>query len=141
MASDATRRFLSPETLPPASGYSHVVDAPATRIIYVSGQVPLDAQGRLVGEGDFETQVRQVFENLTAALEAAGATWGDVVKLNYFMLDVTRVARVRAIRDEYVDTQQPPASTLVEVSRLFRDDVMIEIDAVAARAGPRPRNG
>ena len=95
--------------------------------------MPLDADGQLVGEGDFDAQVRQVFENLTAALEAADASWSDVVKLNYFVRDVERIASVRTIRDEYVNTEQPPASTLVEVSRLFRDDVLIEIDAVAIR--------
>ena len=125
------KRFLSPDTLPPPFGYSHVVDAPASRIVYVAGQVPLDTEGQLVGEGDFEAQVRQVFANLTAALEAAGAAWSDVVKLNYFLVDVSQVASVRAIRDEYVDMERPPASTLVEVSRLFRDDVLIEIEAVA----------
>jgi reactive intermediate/imine deaminase len=127
----SSRRFLSPETLPAPFGYSHVVDTPATRIVYVSGQVPLDAEGRLVGEEDFDAQVRQVFENLSAALEAADVSWGEVVKLNYFLRDVSRVASVRAIRDEYVDTEHPPASTLVEVSSLFRDDVLIEIEAVA----------
>lgn len=125
------KRFLSPDTLPPPFGYSHVVDAPATRIVYVSGQVPLDAEGQLVGEGDFDAQVRQVFQNLTAALAAADVAWSEVVKLNYFLVDVSRVASVRAIRDEYVDTKHPPASTLVEVSRLFRDDVLVEIEAVA----------
>jgi reactive intermediate/imine deaminase len=127
----AGRRFLSPETLPQPFGYSHVVDAPAARMVYISGQVPLDAEGRLVGEGDFDAQVRQVFENLSAALEAAAVSWSEVVKLNYFLRDVSRVASVRAIRDEYVDTEHPPASTLVEVSGLFRDDVLIEIEAVA----------
>ena len=131
--SSSERRFLSPESLPAPFGYSHVVDAPASRVIYISGQVPLDAEGHLVGEGDFEAQVRQVFDNLTAALEAADASWADVVKLNYFLRDVGQIASVRAIRDEYVDTEHPPASTLVEVSGLFRDDVMIEIEAVAAR--------
>ena len=131
--SSSERRFLSPESLPAPFGYSHVVDAPAGRVIYISGQVPLDADGHLVGEGDFEAQVRQVFDNLTAALEAADASWADVVKLNYFLRDVGQIASVRAIRDEYVDTEHPPASTLVEVSGLFRDDVMIEIEAVAAR--------
>jgi reactive intermediate/imine deaminase len=125
------KRFLSPDTLPPPFGYSHVVDAPGSRIVYISGQVPLDTEGQLVGEGDFDAQVRQVFANLTAALEAAGVAWSDVVKLNYFLVDVSQVASVRAIRDEYVNTERPPASTLVEVSRLFRDDVLIEIEAVA----------
>jgi reactive intermediate/imine deaminase len=125
------RRFLSPDTLPPPFGYSHVVDVPVTRIVYVAGQVPLDTEGRLVGEGDLEAQARQVFENLTAALEAAGVSWREVVKLNYFLVDVTQIASVRAIRDEYVDTERPPASTLVQVSGLFRDDVLIEVEAVA----------
>ncbi len=128
------KRFLSPETLPPPFGYSHVVDAPAGRIIYVSGQVPLDADGQLVGEGDFAAQTRQVFENLSRALEAAAASWSDVVKLEYFLRDVGEITSVRAIRDDYVDTERPPASTLVEVSGLFRPDVLIEIQAVAITA-------
>jgi enamine deaminase RidA (YjgF/YER057c/UK114 family) len=97
----------------------------------VSGQVPLDRDGKLVGESNLESQARQVFENLQAALDAAGATWADVVKLNYYLVDVSELSAVRAIRDEYVKTDDPPASTLVEVSRLFREDVLIEIDAVA----------
>jgi reactive intermediate/imine deaminase len=128
------KRFLSPATLPPPFGYSHVVDAPAGRIIYVSGQVPLDADGQLVGEGDFAAQTRQVFENLSRALEAAGASWSDVVKLDYFLSDVGEITSVRAIRDDYVDTERPPASTLVEVGGLFRPDVLIEIQAVAITA-------
>jgi len=131
MHNEVVRRFLSPETLPSPAGYSHVVEVRAARVIYVSGQVPLDRDGRLLGEGDLEAQTRQVFENLQAALDAAGASWADVVKLNYYLVDASELTAVRAIRDEYVDTAHPPASTLVEVSRLFRDDVLIEIDAVA----------
>jgi reactive intermediate/imine deaminase len=127
------RRFLSPDTLPRPFGYSQVVDVPAGRIVFLSGQVPLDAAGNLVGEGDFAAQVRQVFENLTAALAAAEVSWNDVVKLDYFVRDIGEVAALRAIRDEYVNTEQPPASTLVEVSRLFRDDVLVEIEAVAVK--------
>ena len=127
------KRFLSPETLPPPFGYSHIVDARAGRVIYLSGQVPLDPAGELVGEGDIEAQARQVFRNLTAALEAADASWPDVVKLNFFVVDVTQIGAVREVRDEFVNTGQPPASTLIEVSRLFRDDVLIEVDAVAVR--------
>jgi reactive intermediate/imine deaminase len=130
----AERRFISPDTLSPPFGYSHVVDASVGRMIYISGQVPLDTDGELVGEGDFEAQARQVFQNLTAALDAAGASWGDVVKLNYFLRDVGQIASVRSIRDEYVDTDRPPASTLVEVSGLFRQDVLIEVEAVAVKA-------
>jgi len=127
----AERRFLNPEALAAPAGYTHVVDAPATRIVYVSGQVALDAEGRLVGEGDFEAQTRQVFENLTRALEAAGASWADVVKLTYFVRDVGQVAVIRTVRDKFVDTEHPPASSLVEVSRLVREEFLIEIEAVA----------
>ena len=127
------KRFLSPKTMSPPFGYSHVVDAPAGRIIYISGQVPLNTEGELVGEGDFEAQARQVFANLSAALEAAGAGWSDVVKLNYFLTDIGELATVRAIRDEYVDTERPPASTLVQVSALFSPEAMVEIEAVAIK--------
>ena len=130
----AERRHFSPSTLPPPTGYSQVVEAPAASVIYISGQVPLDVKGRLVGEGDIEAQTRQVFENLAAALTAAGAGWADVVKLNYFLRDVGALEAVRTVRDEYIDRARAPASTLVEVSRLFREDVLIEIDAVAVGA-------
>jgi reactive intermediate/imine deaminase len=127
------KRFLTPATLSPPFGYSHVVEATAGTTVYISGQVPLDAEGQLIGEGDFEAQTRQVFENLTRALEAADASWSDVVKLDYFLRDVGQIGAVRAIRDEYVDTANPPASTLVEVSGLFRPDVLVEIQATAIR--------
>ena len=126
-------RHLVPDGLPRPNGYSHVVTAPVDRIVFVSGQVPLDAAGELVGPGDVEAQARRVFENLTTALEAAGASWQSVVKLNFFVRDVTQMPAVRAVRDAYIDPERAPASTLVEVSRLFRDDVLVEIDAVAVR--------
>jgi reactive intermediate/imine deaminase len=128
------KRFLTPATLSPPFGYSHVVEAPAGSIVYISGQVPLDAEGQLVGGADFVAQTRQVFENLTRALEAADAAWSDVVKLDYFLRDVDQIGAVRAIRDEYVDTANPPASTLIEVSSLFSPDVLVEIQAIAIKA-------
>lgn len=127
------RRFLTPATLSPPFGYSHVVEAPAGTTVYISGQVPLDAEGQLVGEDDFAAQTRQVFDNLSRALEAADATWGDVVKLDYFLCDVGQIAAVRTIRDEYIDTEHPPASTLVEVNSLFSPDVLVEIQAIAIK--------
>ena len=125
------RRFFSPDTLPRPFGYSHVVEARPGRVVYVSGQVPLDSEGELVGAGDFGAQVRQVFTNLSAGLDAADVTWNDVVKLNFFVTDIAQVAALREIRDEHVNTEQPPASTLIEVSALFRPEVLIEADAVA----------
>lgn len=126
-----TKRFLNPDALSPPAGYSHVVEASAGRLFYISGQLPLDSNGELVGAGEIAAQTRQVFDNLSAALAAVGASWSEVVKLNYFLLDVGHVQTVRAIRDEYVDTGRPPASTLVEVSRLARDEALIEVEAIA----------
>src|SRR5260370_34649664 len=89
----------------------------------------------LVGEGNFEAQVEQVFKNLKLALEAAGATMADIVKLNtYLVAEVSQddVPKMRAIRDRYLNKEKPPASTLVVVSRLARPGWLIEIEVVAA---------
>jgi 2-iminobutanoate/2-iminopropanoate deaminase len=136
-ASAQTRpRFLNPPTLPPSRGYTQVVEVPAgARMVYVSGQVPLDRDGNLVGAGDFRRQAEQVFVNLDRALTAAGATFADVVKINYYIRDVSHLVDLRAVRDQHVSTTSPPASTLVEVSHLFRDDVLLEVEAVAALGG------
>jgi enamine deaminase RidA (YjgF/YER057c/UK114 family) len=124
-------RFLSPDTMPKPFGYSQVVEVRGGRTVYVAGQVPLDASGQLIGQGDFPAQVRQAFENVRLALEAVGMTFDNVVKLQFFLTDVANLPQVRAIRDEYVNTASPPASTSVEVSALFRPDVLFEVDAIA----------
>jgi len=77
-------------------------------------------------------QARQAFRNLGAVLDAAGSSFADVVKLTYFVRDVSSVGAIRVVRDEFVDVSKPPASTLVEVSRLFMPELLIEIEAVAA---------
>ncbi len=125
-------RFTSPPSLPPAKGYSHVAAVPAgARLLFLSGQVALDSAGALVGPGDARAQTRQVFENLRRALAVEGATFVDVVKLTFYLRDVATLPVVREVRDQYVNGAAPPASTLVEVRRLFRDDVLLEVDAVA----------
>jgi len=88
----------------------------------------------VVGPGDPEAQTRQVFANLSRALEAAGVSFTDVIKLNYYVTDITMLPVVRAVRDEYVDTARPPASTAVQVSALAMPDLMIEIEAWAVCA-------
>lgn len=128
----ARPRFLNPPALSSPRGYSHVAEVPpGQRLIFLSGQVPLDSVGQLVGPGDFRAQARQVFENLRVALAAVGGTFHDVVKLNYYILDTANLPVLREIRDEYVNTGAPPASTLAEVSGLFREGVLLEIEAVA----------
>jgi enamine deaminase RidA (YjgF/YER057c/UK114 family) len=124
-------RFHSPESLPEPKGYSHIAEATGSRIVHISGQLPLLPDRTLVGEGDFGAQVRQAFSNLGLALEAAGATWSDVVKLGIFVTSLDGLAELRAIRESVVDPERPPASTLVQVAGLAQPGAMVEIEAVA----------
>lgn len=133
-----TANFINPETMHHPAGYTHVVEVTAGRPVYIAGQVALDPTGALVGSGDIRAQARQVFDNLQAGLQAVGASFDQVVKLTYYLLDATQLPVVREVRDRYVNTQQPPASTAVEVRRLARDDLLIEIEAVAVIASFQP---
>jgi reactive intermediate/imine deaminase len=135
-ACTAGNRHINPSTLVPARGYTHVVEARRGCTIYVSGQIALDRSGALVGGADVKAQAKQVFENLKAALAAADATMDDVVKITIYMRDVTQVQAVRDVRDAYF-TKEPPASTLVEVSRLVRPELLLEIDAIAVKRDAR----
>lgn len=131
---DSSVRFSNPPDLPPPLGYSHIAEVRRGRVLYVAGQTPVDATGALVGKDDFAAQVRQVFSNLKRAVEACGGTFADIVKLNYFCRDSVPAAAlplVREVRDEFVNTRSPPASTFVVVSRLVRPEWLIEIEAVA----------
>ena len=111
----ATANFLNPEAMHRPSGYTHVVEVIAGRPVYIAGQVALDRTGTVVGPGDIRAQARQVFDNLQAALRSVGASFEQVVKLNYYLLDAAHLPAVREVRDQYVNTAQPPASTAVEV--------------------------
>ncbi len=124
--------FLNPPGLPAPAGYSHVASVPpGSRLVWTSGQVPLTADGTPV-PGGWEAQTRAVMHHIGVALEAAGATWNDVIKLTYFVVDTSALTTVRAVRDEFVNTARPPTSSLVQVAGLFRPDILIEIEAVAA---------
>lgn len=129
-----TPQFLSPDSLPEPPGYSHVVSARPGRVVWTSGQVAMNADGTAAPPGDWEAQTRLCFRNLGRALEAAGAAWSDVVKLTYFVVDVSALGTIRAVRDEFVDTEHPPASSLVQVAGLIRPDLLIEVEAVACPA-------
>ncbi len=122
--------FLRPDGLPPVNGYSHAVVF-SGRMVAVSGQVPVDGDGKLVGT-DPGAQTRQVFQNLATALAAAGARMDDVVKLTYYLTDLGDLETVRRVRDEFVSPHHPPASSLVQVSGLVHPAFRIEIDALAA---------
>jgi enamine deaminase RidA (YjgF/YER057c/UK114 family) len=130
-----SKEFSSPKTLIPPAGYSHIAKVNRGTIVYLAGQVASDASGKLIGEGNFEAQAEQVFRNLKIAVEAAGGTMADIVKLNIYLVaevDQAEVPKLRAIRNRYVNTEKPPASTLVVVSRLAQPGWLIEIEAVAA---------
>jgi reactive intermediate/imine deaminase len=116
--------------MPPVNGYSHAV-AFSGPMVVVSGQVPVDEQGRLVGQDDPAAQVRQVFENLATALAAAGTTMDRVVKLTVFLTDLGDVAEFRRVRDQYVSAEHPPASSLVQVSALVNPAFLVEVEALA----------
>jgi enamine deaminase RidA (YjgF/YER057c/UK114 family) len=123
--------FASPDDLAAPSGYSHVVSIPAGRLVWTSGQVPMDAQKVVASGQGWEQQTRLAFENVGKALRAADADWRDVVKLTMFVVDVSALPTIRAVRDEFVDITRPPTSSLVQVAGLFHPDVLIEIEAVA----------
>ena len=112
-------------------GYTHAVDVRGGRMVYISGQVALDREGKLVGEGDLRAQTIQVFENLRSVLASLDGDLGNVVKLTYYVLDAGQVATVREVRGQYLDAERLPASTFVEVSKLAREDFLIEIEAIA----------
>ena len=121
---------VRPEGLPPVNGYSHAV-AFSGRMVAVSGQVPLDGEGKLVGQDDPRAQAKHVFDNLTTALAAAGAEMEQVVKLTIYLTDLDDLEVVRQVRDEFISPDHPPASSLVQVSRLVHPAFRVEIDALA----------
>jgi enamine deaminase RidA (YjgF/YER057c/UK114 family) len=113
------------------AGYSHVVEVRGGRTLYLAGQVAAGADGKLVGEGDFRAQIKQVFANLDARLQEAGASFKDLVKLNYYLTDASNLAALREVRNGYINPQAPPASTLVVVKQLVRPEYLCEVEAIA----------
>jgi enamine deaminase RidA (YjgF/YER057c/UK114 family) len=124
-------RISNPPTLAKPRGYSHVAEVFTGRTIYIAGQLAQDKDGKVVGPGDFRAQCVQVFENLKSALASVGADFTHVVKLTNYFTDMAHVEAFREVRAQYVNTQQPPASTAVQVVRLARPEMLIEVEAIA----------
>ncbi|MEO8613435.1 MAG: RidA family protein [Chloroflexota bacterium] len=124
-------RFINPDSISRPTGYSHVADTRGSHTLYISGQIALDQQGNVVGVDDMQAQAEQVFQNLQAALAAAGASFEDVVKLTYYVVDMAQFQVVRDVRARYLNPDRLPASTAVEVDGLVQEDLLIEVEAIA----------
>jgi enamine deaminase RidA (YjgF/YER057c/UK114 family) len=125
--------FLQPDGLQKPPMYSQVAIAQGERVIHISGQVPTDAAGALVGGDDLSAQLTQVYENLKIALAAAGATFDDVVKQTTYVVNYQPEQRalIAAVRLRYVNPARPPASTLVGVQALAFPAFLIEVEVTA----------
>jgi enamine deaminase RidA (YjgF/YER057c/UK114 family) len=132
-----TLECINPEDLPTPATYTHVVVASGSRLVFVAGQEPEDAQGNLVGRGDLGVQALQVFANLGRALTAAGAGPEQVTKITIFVVDYRR-EHLQAIETGRVALfgDHKPADTLVGVQALSRPDFLIEVEAIAVTDAP-----
>jgi enamine deaminase RidA (YjgF/YER057c/UK114 family) len=126
---------INPPELGTPPGYSQVVDVSPSRIIFIAGQTAVDRDGNVVGKDDVAAQATQVFRNLAIALEAAGCTAANLVKMTVYLTDMDNLSRYREARNSFFASVTPPAApavTLVEVAKLYGPDFMIEIEAIAA---------
>jgi enamine deaminase RidA (YjgF/YER057c/UK114 family) len=143
MAASPNLRFINPSTMSKPPGYTHVVEATGPgRIVYIAGQLGLTLDGKLAGPpGDFRAQATQAFENLKNALAAVGAGFEHVVKLNNYLVDMAHLGIFREVRDKFIDTSAPPASTTIAISTLARPGALLEVELVAVvphKAAPKP---
>jgi enamine deaminase RidA (YjgF/YER057c/UK114 family) len=128
------KQTVNPPSVPaPAGNFSHLVrlEVGDAVLLFLSGEIALDEAGNLVGEGDMARQTEHVYDTIGKILAAAGAGFGDVVKLTTFLTDLGQLEAHREVRLRYLP-DPPPASTLVEVSRLVRPGLLVEVEVVAA---------
>lgn len=109
--------------------FNHGIGARGEQI-YISGQIPLDPDGNLVGKGDIKAQAHQVFRNIGRILEGAGGSYHNLVKLTFYLTDINLMSQVAEVRKEYIP-EPYPASTVVEVSKLLSPDWLLEVEAIA----------
>lgn len=128
------KRFVNPPGMKPLGMYSQVTVATGGSLAFISGQVAVDAHGKVVGEGDIEAQAVQVFENLKLALGGIGASFDDVIKFTIFIvgLDAARRKAVMDVRGRYINRERPPAATMIGVDALVQPELLVEIEAVVA---------
>ncbi|MGQ4810575.1 2-iminobutanoate/2-iminopropanoate deaminase [Candidatus Entotheonellaceae bacterium PAL068K] len=121
--------YYNPATMSQPSGYTQVVKV--DRTVYIAGQVSVAADGSIVGKGDPEAQVRQVWQNLEAAVRSVGGTLQNIAKTTTYVTNIDYAAAVRKVRDELHRASKPPTSTLLVISALAHPDFMVEIEAIA----------
>jgi enamine deaminase RidA (YjgF/YER057c/UK114 family) len=126
------KKFINPFKIKP-NGYTHTVVSASGKTLYISGQVPVNEAGQIVGAGDLKAQTQQVYENLRYCLRFAGANFEDIVKMTTYVVNYkpTDIDIVREVRKGYLSKENPPASTLVGVQALAHPEYMIEIEAIA----------
>ena len=113
------------------ASYSPAVAVKSANLLFISGQVAFDDEGRVVGPGDIVAQARKIFDNIRILLNSAGLDFEDVIKTNYYVTDVSQFPKVVSLRTEYFSGVYP-ASTMVEVKGLVHEDLILEIEAVAS---------
>ncbi len=121
--------YSNPDTMSQPSGYTQVVKV--DRTVYIAGQVSVAADGSIVGQGNPEAQVRQVWRNVEAAVQSVGGTLQNIVKTTTYVTSIDYAAAVRKVRDELHQASNPPTSTLLVISALAHPDFMVEIEAIA----------
>lgn len=130
MSNETNFQLLIPNTMPRSVGYSQLAVVTGGAVVFIAGQVALDKSGNVVGKDDFKAQIQQVFENLKTEVEAAGGSFNDIVKFNYYLVDLSHLSEVREVRDKYINLKNPPASTAVQVAKLFRPEFQIAVAIV-----------
>ncbi len=126
------KSFINPPGLKQLGTYTHVTGASGGTMLFISGQVAVDADGNVVGKGDMRAQAVQVFENLKLALNGAGATFDDVMKVTFFVVGLNADTRkaIVDVRSRYISQSHPPAATMIGIDKLVLDDLLLEIEAV-----------
>ena len=124
------KEIIKPASMSQPTGYSYAVKKSGTPV-YIAGQVALDGQGKIVGEGDAAAQTEQVFANIKSVVEACGGAMADIVKINVYVTDISYRPAIAAARQKHFPDGQFPASTFVVISALAQPQFLVEIEAVA----------
>ena len=126
-------KFINPSSSSTPRSYSQaaIIDLGNCKMIIISGQTALDAQGNLIGKGDMAKQTEQVFLNIKKIVTDLGGTMDNIVKTGIFLVDASQIQAFRDTRNKFINLKNPPTSTLIHVNDLFSDDILLEIEATA----------